>query len=372
MKKNKKKILFILNVDYFLISHRLPVALESIKMGYEVHLASQITKASEEIKMHNIKVHPIRINRSGLKVNSIFLTFIDIYRIIKEIRADIVHLISIKPILLGGLALHFIKFKPKIISSISGLGFVFADKGYKTLFLKIIAIILYKISFKHKSMICIVQNKDDLNLLQKITSLPKRNYKLIPGSGVNLEKYCFSELSKDKPIVIFPARLVKSKGIFNFIEASIELKDRARFVIVGKFDSESRDAISKEYLDFYQNKNFIEYWGYSNDMHLILPQSSIVVLPSFREGLPKVLCEAAACGRAVITTDVPGCRESIINGETGLLIPMNDSCALIKALNMLLNNPKYLSNLGENGRKFAEKRFDQNKIVFLHMKIYQK
>ncbi len=370
--KIKKKILFILNVDYFLITHRLPVAIKAIKLGYDVHLASQVSNASEEIKKHNIKVHPIRINRSGLNINSIFLSLLDIYKIIREIEPDIVHLISIKPILLGGLALHFIKDKPKIISSISGLGYLFTNKGYKTLLLKFIATILYKIAFKHKSMICIVQNRDDLHFLQSLTSLPNRNFKLIPGSGVDLKKFCFTELSQSKPIIIFPARLLISKGIQNFIEAAVALKKKARFVIVGKFDPDSRDSITKEYIEFYQNKNFIEYWGYSKRMHLIIPKSTIVVLPSFREGLPKVLCEAAACGRVIITTDVPGCRDSIIKDETGLLIPRDDSSALIRALTKLLDNPENLYIMGKKGRKFAEKMFDVNKIVNQHMKIYQK
>ena len=189
MNRKKKKILFILNVDYFLISHRLPIAIEAIKKGYEVHLASQTTNASVEIKKHNIKVHSIRINRSSIKFNEILISLIDIFKIITKVKPDIVHLISIKPVLLGGLILHFIKKKTRIIVSISGLGFVFANKDFKTLIIKFLTTILYKIVFKHKKMTCIVQNKDDFLFLKKLTSLPEKNYTLIPGSGVDLKKF---------------------------------------------------------------------------------------------------------------------------------------------------------------------------------------
>ena len=371
MRRKKKKILFILNVDYFLLSHRLPIAIEAIKKGYEVHLAAQTTNASKEIKKHNIKVHSIRISRSSIKLNEIFITLIDIFKIVKKINPDIIHLISIKPVLLGGLILHFIRSRAKIIISISGLGFVFSNKDFKTSIIKFLSNLLYKIAFKHKKMICIVQNKDDFFFLRKLTSLPESNYKLIAGSGVDLEKFSISKVNNNnKPIILFPARLVISKGIVNFLEASIALKNEARFVIVGKYDKDSRDGLNEKDLELYINKNYIEYWGYSENMHLVIPKSTIVVLPSFREGLPKVLCEAAACGKPVITTNVPGCREAIIEKETGLLIPKDDTAALVKALKSLLNNPKYLVQMGQKGRELAESKFNIRHIVKRHMEIY--
>ena len=366
----KKKILIIINIDSFLITHRLPIVIEAIKQGYEIHLACQTTIAAKQIKKYGIKIHPLKISRSRLNPIEIFFTFLDILRVINIIQPDILHLISIKPILLGGIASYFIKRKTNIISSVSGLGTVFIQKGFKAKFVRIITIILYKITFKNKKITCIVQNKDDLNFLNKITSLPSKNFILIPGSGVDLTKFKINHIEHQRPIILFPSRLLVSKGIIQFIEASRYLKDEARFVISGAFDSDSNDALSKDDLNIYLKEKIIEYWGFSNDMYLTISKSSIVVLPSYREGLPKVLCEAAACGKPIITTDVPGCRESIINGVTGILIPKNDTHALIKAIKDLLKDKKYANKLGKNGRDLAEAKFDINKIVSSHMDIY--
>lgn len=371
MTSNKPKILIILNIDYFLISHRLPIALKAIEKGYEVHLATQVTSYSEEIKKYGILIHPIRISRSGINFLEILKTCKDIFNTINLVKPKVLHLISIKPVLLGGLVCHLIKKKPSIISAISGLGTVFIDSGLKASFIKLISLILYKIAFAHRNLNCIVQNKDDYKFITDISNFKNKNIFLIPGSGVNLSKFVPTKNEPKIPVILFPSRLIKNKGIFEFIEAAKALKGKARFAISGALDFGSKDSITKSDLRSIVKNNFIEYWGFSTNMQATLSKSTIVVLPSYREGLPKVLCEAAACSKAIITTNVPGCREAIIHNKSGLLIPHKNVPALIKSIEMLLNNPKLTNKLGQKGRELAEEKFDVKKIVNSHLKIYK-
>ena len=372
MKEKKKKLLFITNIDYFLISHRLPIACEAMKKGYEVHLATKITTYSREIESYGIIVHPIRISRSGIALKDLLKTCKDIFHIIKKINPKIVHLISIKPLLLGGLVLHLINKKPRIIAAVSGLGYVFTNTGFKNKLIKLFSLLLYKLSLNHRDLICIVQNRDDFNFINRISSVSHKNIILVPGSGVNLSLFCPQNPINKITVVLFPARIVKNKGFLEFIQAAKVLRNKARFAVSGFIDLDSKDCISQKYLDKLIKKRIIEYWGFSTKMHETLAKSDIVVLPSYREGLPKVLCEAAACAKPIITTDVPGCRDAIIDGETGILVPKKDHKALIKAIEFLISKPEYAINLGISGRNFAESKFDINNIVKTHMDLYHK
>ena len=366
----RTKLLIILNTDYFLISHRLQIVRESINSGYEVHVAAQFTQNFKQLKELDIVFHPLKIHRTRSDLKSLLETTISIYKIIKKVNPQILHLISIKPILLGGLAMHFLLKPTSIIYSISGLGFIFTNRNFKTIIKKRLAILFYKIALNHRKIKVIVQNKDDLNFIKTITGISTENTILIPGSGVDLGKFKPSKSKIKKPVVIFPSRIVLSKGIQEFIDSAKELKSLAKFVVCGKLDLECKDAVSEKLLNQWINKGFIEYWGFSNSMEKVLAKSSIVVLPSYREGLPKVLCEAAAAGKPVITTDVPGCRESIIQNKTGLLVPMKNSKELTYAIKRLIDDDELSTKMGRNGRKLAIKKFDIKDIVKKHIDLY--
>ena len=366
----KKKLLFILNVDYFLISHRLEIALAAQKAGYEVHIAAKKTNNSKIIEAHGLIMHNLKIDRSGTNIFNLFRTFINIYIIFLQIKPDIIHLISIKPILLGGLALHFFNGNPKIISSVSGLGFIFVSKGIFSSIRKKLTILLYKISLSHKNINVIFQNKSDLEIISKIAKLPKKNSILINGSGVDLKAFKFSQIPNKNDIVLFPARLVESKGIREFVDAAKSLKGYARFVICGMIDKESRDNITEELLKNWTNSKIIEYWGYCKNMPEILAKSTLIVLPSYREGLPRILCETASIGRPIITTNVPGCRDAIIENQTGLLVPARDSKALAYEIKNLIVDRAKMIYFGHNGRKLAEEKFDLKFIIEKHLSLY--
>jgi len=367
----KKIILFVVNSDWFFLSHRLPIAKKAIEEGYEVGLLTEITSKRKEIEKYGIFVKDIQFKRDSTSIVKNLFLFIKILKIFKSIKPDLIHLVTIKPIIIGGIAAHFLRKSTKIVMSISGLGFIFIEKGFKAFFRKIIILFFYKLVFLNKNIKVILQNKTDLQNICDYTNLAKEKTILIEGSGVNLNKFKFSKIPKNKPIVLFPARLLSSKGIYEFIEAAKKLKGSARFVIVGKHDLEARKCINLKKLLTIENQGIIEYWGDSNDMPKIFEMSSIVVLPSYREGMPKSLLEAAACGRPVVTTDVPGCRDAILDGRTGILVQSQNSSELTNGIKKLLSNQKLLNKMGREGRKLAENKFDINKVVKLHLEIYK-
>ena len=318
--KKLRKLLLVVNVDHFLISHRLEIALAALKEGFEVHLAAKNTGRMDEIRKFGIYTHDINLERSSTKINSLWATMNDIKQVINKVDPFILHFISIKPVILGGIVLHFIKKDPHIVSSISGLGQIYISTGLVGFIKKNLTNLLYSIAFFHKKIIIIFQNKSDLNLLSSSIFFPKSKTRLINGSGVDLKKFKFSPIPIGKPIILFSGRLIKSKGILDFVDSAKLIGEKARFVICGEIDYESKDHISNELLNYWIELGVIEYWGFSDNIEEIVKNSTIVVLPSYREGLPKSLCEAAACGRPVITTNVPGCRDAIIPNKTGFLM----------------------------------------------------
>ena len=367
---NKKTILFLVNTDWFFVSHRLPIAKEALAKGFNVHIATTFSNKKEELANYGFKLHDIKIDRSSTSFKDNLFLFFRFFKIYKKINPDLLHLITIKPLIVGGLVGYFIKNPPKIIISVSGLGYIFTEKGFKAFVRRRIIINLYKIVFAHKELKVIFQNKTDLENICISTKLPMRKTVLIPGSGVDLNKFKYIKHHTNKPIVLFPARLLSTKGIYEFVSCAKKLKNEAQFAIVGKHDLDARNCIKKYELEKWIRDGIIEYWGESSNMPFEYSRASIVVLPSYREGMPKSLLEAAACGRAVITTNVPGCRDAIVPGFTGLLVPPHNSVALTNAVKKLLKNRKLIYSMGKAGRNLAEKRFNVDEVVKEHLRIY--
>ncbi len=341
-------------------------------MGYEIHLATKFSEENSTLDKHNIYIHNINFERYKISpIKDLILSF-KLFFLINKIKPHIVHCITIKPVLLGGLAL---KLLPgiKFVVSISGLGYVFSRSfSIKSILTKLIVKFLYKFSLNREEIHFIFQNTHDLNVVSKILNKKIENFNLIPGSGVDLDIFKQSPLPKDEPIVLFASRLLKSKGIYQFLDAAKKVRG-ARFVVVGKFDSDSDDCIDKKEIYNWVNRGIIEYWGFKNNMHEVLKKSNIVVFPSYYgEGLPKILAEAAASGRPVITTDHPGCRDAIENGVTGFLVPQRNVESIVKYINILIKSPKECIKMGNKSRELAEKKFDVKLVVETHLDIYKK
>ena len=367
----KKKLLFIVNTDWFFISHRLPIAIEAMKNGFEVHFATGEFTNKHSLINKKINTHLINLERKAINPISNLKTIFDIFILIRKIKPDIIHLITPKPVLLGNISCLLARSKV-VIFSITGLGYLFTKFDFLSKIKQRFLLSLYRLTRLNKKYYLIFQNKFDKNIILQKHSYMNSRTSLIKGSGIDLTKYEPKSFRKGKPILLFASRLLVSKGIRNFIQASKIVKN-ARFVVVGGFDKGNPDSITKKEFYDYVDSGLIEYWGFRNSMEKILSLSSIVILPSFYgEGLPKILIEAAACGRPIITTDHPGCRDAIIPNKTGLLVPVRDTENLVIAINYLLKNQDKLIKMGNRARKFAEINFDINNVITKHLEIYKK
>ncbi|MCS3802724.1 glycosyltransferase involved in cell wall biosynthesis [Chromobacterium alkanivorans] len=373
----KKKLLLVVNADWFFLSHRLPIALEAQKQNYEIHVAVGLTDKLEVLEAYGFIVHPLDMQRGSTHVTGILHSVLQIYRVMKAVKPDLVHLVTIKPVLLGGLAARMAKV-PAVVAAISGLGFVFLDVGIKAALRRLIVSRFYAIALGHKNLKVIFQNKDDQTRVCRMSGLGSNSIELIRGSGVDLEQYRVKELPSGTPIVILAARLLKDKGVQEFIEAARLLsrseyapKHGVRCVLVGEPDPENPSSVTPEALELWREEGVIEVWGRRSDMADVLASATVVVLPSYREGLPKVLIEAAACGRAIVTSDVPGCRDAIEPDVTGILVPARQVEPLAKAIKYLLDRPSLCAEMGGAGRRLAEQAFDVHSVVEEHMRIYR-
>lgn len=368
-----KKLLLFVNVDWFFISHRLPVAVEAINQGFEVHIATTITNHSNLLKQNGLIVHHINLHRSRIGI-SILRELWNFFSIVKSVNPDIVHLVTSKPVLLGGVVARLAGV-PAVVSAISGLGFIFSNQSLSSVICRKVISLLYRLALGHGNQKVIFQNIDDQLKITQITKILPDNSILIHGSGVDLSLYSMKPFNTGVPIILLATRLLESKGVKEFVRASKLVNAttvRARFVLVGEVDLLNPESIQQQELDQWDRDGIIEVWGYRKNMHNILPLASIVVLPSYYgEGLPKILIEAAACGRAVITTNHPGCRDAIENNVTGLLIPIRDANAIAEAVSSLLDNPIYCKEMGYAGRKLAERKYSIEKVCEAHMRIYQ-
>ncbi|WP_339026171.1 glycosyltransferase family 4 protein [Leclercia pneumoniae] len=366
-----KKILFIVNVDKFFISHRLPIALECIAKGYEVHIACAFTGSEIYLQQLGINTHAIPLTRAGVSIFKEIKAFIQIYKIISLLRPDVVHMVTAKPVAYGGIACKLLGVN-KRVASISGLGYAFIDNSLKAKLIKSIILILYRFSLRNEKTNVIFQNANDKQLFIHHGIINESQSLIIRGSGVELNKYVVKPEPSGIPVVVFVSRLLYDKGIREFIAAVRLIKKsdiNFRAVLVGNIDENPNSAKQHE-INHWEAEGIVEYWGFREDIPHVLALSNIVVLPSYREGLPKILIEAAACGRAVITTDVPGCRDAITPDETGLLVEVKDHLTLAQAIKSLLNNPDLRHKMASSGRELAEQSFDINSVVQTHMEIY--
>jgi glycosyltransferase involved in cell wall biosynthesis len=370
----KPKLMFVVNTDSFFMSHRLPIAQRALKNGFEVHVACRLNCFSDKMKEMGLVVHPLSLDRRSIGIFSNGRTFFQILWIFSQVRPDLVHLVTIKPVLLGGLAARLACI-PRVVVAISGLGFIFTERGIKAKIRRWLVGCFYRLALKHSTLKVICQNEHDSAIVVRLTGLSHEKIDLIKGSGVDLDEYPLLPIPEGKPVVMFASRLLVDKGVREFVDAARLIKSRSwntRFVLLGNPDTGNPNTINKNELTSWVDENVIEWWGHRSDMPKALASCNMFVLPSYYgEGLPKVLIEASACGRAIITTKHPGCRDAIEPNKTGLLVPTRDAKALAEAILVLLLDRRLCEKMGRAGRELAVKNFDVKQVVKEHMSIYK-
>jgi glycosyltransferase involved in cell wall biosynthesis len=369
-----KSLLLIVNSPEFFISHRLPVALAARESGFDVHVATGPGPACRQIVDQGLSHHVISLSRSGRNPFVEFRSLWEIFRLMRTIRPSLVHLVTIKPVLYGGLMARIARV-PAVVVAISGLGSVFVTHNRRNFWLREPIKWLYRLALGHPNIRVIFQNSDDRSVLVGAGAIHDDQTKLIKGSGVALREYPVIPEPAGVPVVIFAARLLKDKGVVEFVQAAQILMARnihAKFWLVGAPDPGNPTSVNEEQITEWRQQGVVEPMGFRSDIADLFARSNVVALPSYYgEGLPKVLIEAAACGRAVVTTDHPGCRDAIEVGKTGILVPVRDSLALADAIQALIEDPVTRKQMGMSGRALAEREFAIERVVDAHLAIYR-
>jgi glycosyltransferase involved in cell wall biosynthesis len=368
----KKSLFFVVNVDWFFISHRLPLALYAIQSGYTVYLLTADTGRIRELDNSGIHFIFIPFKRSGTNILHELKCVLLLTKYYSRYKPDIIHHVSLKAALLGSLAAK-LSGRKKVINAISGFGYNFTDDR-NGIVQKIITLMI-NIAFKSKFYF-ILQNPDDIAMMEKLNLTESSRLILIKGSGVDLNVYNYSKPVKKAYIkLLFPARILRDKGIIEFIEAAKSIRDivkgKALFVLAGDIDGENLASLNKTELFSLLEQDYIEWIGYQQNMVEIYMSSDIVVLPSYREGLPKSLIEAAAVGRPIITTNALGCKECVIDGYNGFLVPVKNISVLAKAMLDLINNEDLRFEFGRNSHSLAEKEFSLNSVIRSTFDLYE-
>lgn len=370
----KLKILYIVNEPWFFLSHRLPIALAAKDEGHTVHVATRDGKAVKEITEIGFIHHKIPLSRSGSSLFSEATSLLVMWKLLTQVKPDVLHLVTIKPVIYGGIAARFAPVK-KVVAAVSGLGTLFLAEGAKAQLKRKLGTSLYRFALRSKKTTVIFQNPDDKRMFIDLKVVKPEQTVLIRGSGIDLSAFSFSpENLTEKPVVTFAARLLFDKGLTEYIEAIRLLNNKeiaASYQIVGDLDPGNLTSAKNRDIELWKSIPNLSIMGYQKDMEAVFRDSNLVVLPSYREGLPKVLIEAAACGRAVITTDVPGCRDAIEANETGLLVPVKSHNELADAIEKLVTDTTLRVCMGTAGRQLAESAFSIEQVIDQHLAIYQ-
>lgn len=366
------KLFIVVNVDWFFLSHRKDVALAAQKAGWDVTIVTADTGKLKNIGSLGLAVINLPMSRSGMNILQELGTLNFLRKLYKREKPDVVHHVGMKTILWGTLAAKFAKVNG-VVNAISGLGGFFAEDN-KGLMARVMPKVL-KFSHNRKNLLCIFQNDEDKGLYVKNGIIKPEQARYIKGSGVHLDEFCYTpEPTEGKIHVILTARMIVEKGVFILTEAAEKLRpkygEKVKFLLVGGIDDHP-GAITKEQLDAVCDGSYIQWLGYRTDVKELLQSSHIVAFPSYyMEGLPKSLIEADAIGRPVITCNSVGCKETVIDGYNGYLIPTRDVDALVEKLDILLSDAELRQEMGRNSRKYAEENFSIDVVIERHLYIY--
>lgn len=370
------RLLYVVNIPRFFVSHRLPLALAAQQAGYDVHITtSDADKASvAQIVASGLPYHALPLSQHGVNPLAEVRTMLALIRLYRQLKPDIVHHVSIKPVLYGGIAAHLTR-RRAIVSAMSGLGYVFIGQETKPRLLRRLIHPILRLALYGEHQQMIFQNEDDRQRFIMTGLIPAHRTHLIRGSGVDMTQFTPQPMPEGKPIVLFAGRLMWKKGVGVFVEVARRLGDMARFVVVGYAEDTSPDNVSPEQLQMWADEGIIEWWGKRDDMPAVFAQVHIVCLPStYGEGVPKVLIEAAACGRAIVTTDTPGCRDITQGGVNGLLVPAGEGedfiDALSVALRRLITDAPLRARMGQAGRAIALADFSLEQVVAQTFALY--
>lgn len=355
------------------VLHRLGLAKAAQNAGYEIHVAAPDEPEGQAITEAGFHFHAIPLDRRSINPWREFACITALNRLFRAVRPDLIHAMRLKPIIYGGIAARVVR-APAIVYGTTGLGYAFSKDDIKTVLLRAVIKTGLRQALRHPNSRILVENPDDESTLLKSGLVSAGMAKVIKGVGIDLSQFPLLPQADGEPVVVLASRMLWDKGVGEFVSAAERLRAegvRARFALVGDTDPGNRSAVPARQLEEWKRLGIVEWWGWQKDMVAVFAQAHVVCLPSrYREGVPRILIEAAACGRPIVTTDAPGCREIVHHNHNGLLVPLRDSGALAAALRSLIESPPVRLRMGLNGRALAAGEFSQEYVNEATLRVY--
>jgi glycosyltransferase involved in cell wall biosynthesis len=367
-------ICLVANTEWYLYNFRLALAKELRSIGWEVIMISPPGPYAAMLEGEGFIWQEWLLNRRGLNLWQELNSLIQMVKIYRKHRPLLVHHFTVKPVMYGSLAAKLVGVRG-IVNSITGLGYIFLRPGWQGAALRALVMPLYRLAIKHKNVRVIFENRDDEKYFLTQHLVLQEQVNLIEGVGVNVEHYQPEPEQGETSLVVMPARILWDKGVGVLVEAARIIKEKGeqppmRIALVGLPDEGNPASIDVSQLQEWVADGVVEHWGFQGNMAEVYRQAHIVCLPSLREGLPTVLIEAAAAGRPIVASDVPGCRAVVEDGKNGLLVPPGDPEKLAQALLYLASNPSVRQKMGHEGRLIALDRFANEKIIAANLVVY--
>jgi len=368
-----KTLLYVDNRVKYVRSHRLPWLRGAREAGFDVHVTTLTAGDGAPVEEAGFAYHSISdARRSNNPLHELRL-IARLYGLYRRLQPDLIHHITLRSILYGGVA-SLLMPRTAVVNGVTGLGYLFSSQSLKIRLLRAAVLGALRV-LRRRGQVYLFQNPDDEKLFRNHNISTPSTGRVIKGSGVDVERFAAQPESSGPPVILFPARMLWHKGVQEFVAAARRIRGngtQARFVMVGDTDPDNPSGVSADQLEAWENEGVIEWWGYQEDMVDVFARSHIVCLPSFyREGVPKVLIEAAACGRPIVTTDMPGCREIVQDEENGILVPPRDGQAVAGALEQLIDDAERRREMGKKGRELVKEEFSIDHVVQSTLEVYK-
>jgi len=371
--ERKPRLLFLLVEDWWFYRHRLDLAVAAREAGWDVSVAVRVNEHGKRIEEAGLKLLPIKLMRQSRQPVREATAVAELVRLYRRERPDVVHQVAMKPILYGSWAARLAGV-PAVVNEFAGLGYAFAEGSQRARVIRSVLQPALKQAIALPRTRVIFQNKEDLGQFAEAGVVRRNESVVMGGFGVDVEKFKPQPEPEDGFVVMLASRMLWDKGIGVFVEASRLLRDegvRAKCVLVGTPDEGNPQSIPEAQLRAWHSEGAVEWWEHRDDMPGTLAAAHVVTLPTFyREGLPTVLLEAAACARPMIATNAPGCWEIVRHGDNGLLIPPKDPAALAQAIKSLAADPAMRARMGARGREIAVQEFSIERVTTGTLSLY--
>jgi glycosyltransferase involved in cell wall biosynthesis len=369
---DRPRLLYLITEDWYFRLHWIGLARAARDAGFEVLLAMRVQEHGLEIRGQGFKLFPINLLRRSVNPIRELLAVIELARLYRAEKPDLVYHVAVKPILYGSLAARLAGI-PSVINVFAGLGYTYTSDEWKARLFRLLLKFGLNAACNSSGSIAVFQNEEDQAQLVRDHAVRRSHTRVIRGTGVDTDRFRPTSEESGDPVILLPCRMLWDKGVGEFLEAARLVKrqkPRVRFVLVGRCDEENPASIQSVQLHRWQEEGAIEWWGHRSDMPAVLGHAAVVVLPSYREGLPVSLLEAAACGKPIVATDVPGCRDVVRHRVNGLLVPPKNATALAEAIAVLLENPGLRNELGRRGRDIVVKEFSSTLVTRQTLALY--